>query len=209
MTIKIVDITEKNFPNLPRPANKRFNCQECFYWMGKRDGRTDLVKQKKNWFIRRGQKYGGSLGKILLWGKRENPVGFIQYGPVAEFQTARLFYKTVELHPEKSTSPGKRYLLIPKGAWCITCVAIQAGFRHKGLATRLVRQTLRDLKRRGVKSVDAYPLRRVNSWNQVSVGPNGLWQKCGFKEVARIKYIKGEPVPRAGEKEVILMRKKW
>lgn len=177
--------------------------------MGKRDGRTDLVRQKKNWFVRKGQKHGGSLGKILLVGKQEIPVGFIQYGPVVEFQTARLFYKKVDLNSEKTTSPGKRNLLIPKGAWCITCIAIQSGFRRQGLATRLVRQVLRDLKKRGVESVDVYPSRKVNSWNQVSVGPNGLWQKCGFKEVARIKYIKGEPVPRAGEEEVILMRKKW
>lgn len=184
MTVKIVDIREKNFKDIPRPANNRFNCQECFYWMGKRDGRSDLVKQKKNWFVRKAKKDGGSLGKLLLWGKRENPVGFAQFGPIAEFQTAQLFYKN--------------NLPIPKGGWCVTCVAIQSHYRGKGLATRLVRNILRDLKRRGVKTVDAYPLKKTSSWNQISVGPVGLWEKCGFEKVAKIKKEKN-----------VLMRKKW
>lgn len=184
MTVKIIDITEKNFKDIPRPANKRFNCQECFYWMGKRDGRTDLVKQKKNWFIRKGRKYGGSLGKLLLWGKRAKPIGFTQFGPIAEFQTTQLLYKD--------------RLPIPKGGWCITCVAIQTNYRGKGLATRLVRNILRDLKRRGVKTVDAYPLKTASSWNQVSVGPIALWEKCGFEKIAEMKNEK-----------TVLMRKKW
>ena len=193
MTVKIVDITEKNFKDIPRPANKRFNCQECFYWMEKRDGRTNLVKQKKNWLVRRGKKYGGSFGKLLLWGKRENPVGYVQFGPIAEFQTAQLLYRD--------------RLPIPKGGWCITCVAIQTNYRRKGLATRLVRSALRDLKRRGVKTVDAYPLKKANSWNQVSVGPVGLYQKCRFEPVVELKTSKRGPAS-SGEEKRDLMRKK-
>jgi len=189
VTVKIVDITAKNFKDIPRPANKRFNCQECFYWMGKKDGRTDLVKQKKNWFVRSAKRYDGSLGKLLLWGKRENPVGFAQFGPISEFQTAQLIY-------------GER-LRIPKGGWCIGCVAIQTNYRGKGLATRLVRNILRDLKRRGVKTVDAYPLKEADSWNQVPVGPVGLYKKCGFVKAAEIK-----PAKRTGELKRVLMRKK-
>lgn len=151
--------------------------------MGKRDGRADLVKQKKNWFVKKAKQCDGSLGKLLLWGKRENPVGFAQFGPITEFKTAQLFYKD--------------HLPIPKGGWCITCVAIQSNYRGKGLATRLVRSVLRDLKRRGVKTIDVYPLKDTSSWNQVSVGPVGLWEKCDFEPVAAMKGEKG-----------ILMRKK-
>lgn len=161
--------------------------------MEKRDGKQDLVKQKKNWFVRKSRKYGGPLGKLLLWGKRENPVGFIQFGPISEFQTAQFCYKN---------------LVIPRAGWCITCVAIQTNYRGKGLATRLVRNVLRDLKRRGVKTVDAYPIQGTSSWNQVSPGPVGLYQKCGFEKVAKMKSaIKGSG---QGEKEeTVLMRKKW
>lgn len=193
MNVKIVDITEKNFEDIPRPANKRFNCQECFYWMEKRDGRTNLVKQKKNWLVRRGKKYSGSFGKLLLWGKRENPIGFAQFGPIAEFQTAQLFYRD--------------RLPIAKGGWCITCVAIQTNYRGRGLATRLVRNVLRDLKRRGVKTVDAYPLEEASSWNQVSTGPVGLYKKCGFEPITEIKFNTGRATSD-GEEKMVLMRKK-
>lgn len=187
MQAKIVDVTKDNFKEIPRPANKRFNCQECFYWMGKKDGKQDLVKQKKNWFIRRAREHDGSLAKLLLWGKRGKPVGYIQFGPISEFQTTERFYRGD--------------LSVPRGGWCITCVAIQTAYRGKGLATRLIRHVLRDMKRRGVKKVDAYPMKKISSWNQVSVGPVFLWEKCGFEKVKEIKLPKEEG-------SVVLMRKK-
>lgn len=169
MSVKIVDITERNFSDIPRPANKRFHCQECFYWMGKRDGRDDLVKQKKNWFVKKAKKYNGPLGKLLLWGKREKPIGFIQFGPISEFETAKLFYKDK--------------LPVPSGdrAFCITCIAIASKYRRRGLATKLLRNALQDLKKRGVKSVDGYPVRHASSWNQISVGPLALYQDLDFE----------------------------
>lgn len=168
MEVKIVDVTRKNFEQIPRPADKRFNCQECFYWIGKKDGRLNQALQKKRWLVRKGRIYG-SLAKILLWGKRGKPVGFAQFGPVNEFETAKMFYKDK--------------LALPRSGWCLTCVAIQSAYRGKGLAKRLVRHILRDLKQRGVKKVDVYPLYQTSSLNQVSVGPVEFWQKLDFKPV--------------------------
>lgn len=166
--------------------------------MGKRDGKQDLVKQKKNWFLRGAQKHG-TLGKLLLWGKREKPVGFIQFGPISEFTTAQRFYQRPSPSGEanqvsKSDSRPK----LPKRGWCITCVAVQSNYRRKGVATRLVRNVLRDLKRRKVKKIDAYPPEKSAAWNQVSVGPAGLWEKCGFESIGEAKAEKG-----------FVMRKKW
>lgn len=194
MKVKIVGITKKNFQNIPRPANHRFNCQECFYWMEKRDGRTNLTKQKKKWLARREKRCNGCLAKLLLLGARQVPAGFVQFGPISEFDTLRLLYRDT--------------LTVPKGGWCIVCVAIQSHYRGQGLATRLVRNVLRDLRRRGVRTIDAYPLEEINSWNQISQGPVQLWEKCGFETVAKIKPVKGEPKVH-GEREVTLMRKKW
>lgn len=193
MKVKIVEVTEDNFDLIPRPANRGFNCQECFYWVEKRDGRTNLTRQKKNWFAKRALKHDGSLGKLLFWGVKEVPVGFAQFGPISEFKTTRLIYE--DRFP------------VPKGGWCISCVAVQTPYRSKGLATRLIRNILRDLKRRGVKSVDAYPARKVNSWNQVSHGPKELWEKCGFKQVGEVKLVKG--IPALCGEEMLLMRKTW
>lgn len=194
VTVKIVEIdNEETFEQIPRPANNRFNCQECFYWMEKKDGRTNLVKQKRNWFIRGAKKHQGSLGKLLLWGKRGVPVGYAQFGPIAEFRTTRLVYEN--------------RLPVPKGGWCISCVAVQTNYRRRGIATQLVKNILQDLKKRGVRTVDAYPTRDPHSYNQVSMGPVELWEKCGFQQVASLCYGKREPTPC--KDEVILMRYEW
>ncbi len=193
MKVKIVEITGKNFQDIPRPADKRFNCQECFYWMEKRDGRTDLTRQKENWFLKKGERYRGSLGKLVLSGQSQAPAGYVQFGPISEFKTTRLIYK--------------ENLATPKNGWCIACIAIQSNYRGKGLAVRLVRNVLKDLRRRGVKTVDTYPSSKSTSLNQVSVGPVSLWEKCGFEKVSEIMPVKGEPALNSQEK-IILMRKK-
>ena len=162
--------------------------------MEKRDGRTDLVRQKKNWFLKRIERYHGSLGKLLILGQKQVPAGFIQFGPISEFKTTRLIYSD--------------RLPIPKNGWCVACIAIQGGYRRQGLATQLIRNVLKDLKRRGVKTVDAYPLNKKTSLNQVSVGILNLWQKCGFEQVTEIPPVKGEPAVNGPLKGLFLMRKK-
>ncbi|MFC1727653.1 GNAT family N-acetyltransferase [Patescibacteria group bacterium] len=191
--VRIVGITEDNFDQIPRPANRSFNCQECFYWMEKRDGRRNLVKQKKNWFTKRVGKYNGPLGKLLYLDNQKTPSGFIQFGPISEFGTTRLIYEN--------------HLPMPRGGWCVSCVAIQSKYRGNGLATRLVRNVLRDIKNRGVKIVDAYPARKTHSWNQVSHGPVNLWERCGFSEVIELEAPeKGKLLCGSG---MVIMRKQW
>lgn len=166
MKVQIKDIDKKTFTDIPRPANRSFDCKRCFYWQEKRDGKQDLKKQKRNWFVRRKEKYG-SLGKLLFVNGKV--VGFTQFGPISEFETARLFYRDK--------------LPVPSGdkAFCIVCIAIASKYRLRGLATKLLRNVLRDLKRRGVKSVDGYPVRHASSWNQISTGPLALYQDLGFE----------------------------
>lgn len=171
MEVKIVDITKKNFADIPRPADRRYNCQECFFWMEKMDGKLDLVKQKKKWFVREGKKYG-SLGKLLLWGKRQKPIGYIQFGPITEFETVRIFYQ--------DKAP------IPRNGWAITCVTINTNYRGKGLAKRLIRNVLRDLKRREVRTVDVYPVKKPKSLNQIPCGPVRLWKELSFEPVFKV-----------------------
>jgi ribosomal protein S18 acetylase RimI-like enzyme len=142
--VRVVGVTEKNFDQIPRPARRGFNCQECFFWMGKKDGKLDLVKHKQNWLTKKASFYDGPLAKMALWGKRRKPVGFIQFGPIPEFQTAMMRY-------------GK-HLSVPRGGWCITCLSVQGPYQDKGVAGRMARNVLRDLKRRGVKVVDTYEL---------------------------------------------------
>lgn len=188
METKIVEVNSKNFSLIPRPADRRYNCQECFFWMGKKDGKLDLIKQKKKWFLRKGEKYG-SLGKLLLWGKRQKPIGFIQFGPISEFETARIFYKDV--------AP------IPRNGWCITCIAVDTNYRGRDLAKRLIRNVLRDLKRRGVRTVDVYPVKNPKSLNQIPCGLVSLWNDLGFEKVLKAAFKK-----KIIRRDNIVMRKK-
>lgn len=151
------------------------------------DGKEDLVKKKKNWLRRQMRKHG-SLVKVLLWGKREKPIGFTQFGPIAENPTAQLLYRKNEIKP-------------PQAGWCITCVAISSRYRRQGLALHLLRHVLRDLKGRKVKTVDAYPVKGTRSLNQVSTGPLGLYEKLGFTVVKEFE-------PRHQKWTTFIVRKK-
>lgn len=138
--------------------------------MGKKDGKLDLTRQKKGWLLGRIPQYG-SLAKILLWGKREKPIGYIQFGPIAEFQTAELLYRDE--------------LPIPRGGWCVTCLFLQSPYQKRGLGKRLARHVLRDLKKRGVRTVDVYEL-------------PAFWTNFGFKPAFKDK-----------KKKITIMRRKW
>jgi len=165
---KIVDIDKENFELIPRPASQCFNCQECFYWMGKMDGRLNQKQQKKNWFARKRATYG-SLGKLLYpETKTKEPIAFIQFAPVQEMSTAKLIYL-------------RERLRIPKKGWCITCLTVKKPWRGKGVATSLVKSVLKDLKKRGVERVDAYPMPKNTNLSQSPVGPVEVWLSLGFK----------------------------
>lgn len=130
--------------------------------MEKRDAKFDLSNQKKKWFERTFPEYG-SLAKILLWGKRRRPVGYIQFGPISEFQTAQMLYRN--------------RLPIPRGGWCITCISLQGSYQKKGLGKKLVSNLLKDLKKRGAKVIDVYELPK-------------FWQNFGFEPVFEDKEKK-------------------
>jgi len=150
--------------------------------MGKKDGRYDLVRKKRNWLGRKSAKYGVNLIKLLFVEKREKPIGFVQFGPINEFSTAKRFYGENESFPSKG--------------WCITCISIDSQFRRKGMAIKLLRHVLRNLKKHGIKTVDAYPVGNPKSWNQISSGPLDLWKRLDFKIISqketlnkRINYV--------------------
>lgn len=204
--VKIVNVNEKNFAQIPRPAYSRFNCQECFFWMGKKDGRTNLIRAKLSWFLKKEKKNDGALAKVALVSKETRPVGFIQFGPINEFETVKLFYKVADENEIRSESAGHRKLVVPKKGWCVTCVVVQKRFRHQGVALRLIKNTLRDLKKRGAESVDVFPRENPSSSAKNPLGPVALWKKAGFTEIERLVYAKGETLLRNGE-EIVIMRK--
>ena len=67
------------------------------------------------------------------------PAGYIQFGPISEYRTTRLVYEN--------------RLPVPKGGWCIVCVAVQTRYRQQGVATRLVRAAVKDIKIEPLRSM--------------------------------------------------------
>lgn len=203
MKVKIVQVNEENFAKIPRPAHHGFNCQECFFWIGKRDGRSNLFRAKLNWFLKRAEKHGGPLAKIAVVESDKSAVGFIQYGPIAEFDTAKLYYQLPE---GEGIVPNTRRLKVPKRGWCVVCIVVPREYRRQGVGAALVKEVVRDLKKRGVESLDVYPLGKTNSPGKSSQGHVSLWKKMGFTEVEKITHTRGEALFSEGE-EVIIMRK--
>jgi ribosomal protein S18 acetylase RimI-like enzyme len=164
---RIINITQDNFHLIPCPAESDYNCQNCFYWIGKRDAKFDLTEQKKRWLAKRILKYG-NLAKVYLIGKNETPAGFIQFGPIQEFATTSIFYKDNK---------------IPKKGWCIPCIMVDKTFRGRGIAKELITAVLKDLKKEKIESVDVYPAKKIKNFDKEPAGTIRLWQGFGFEKI--------------------------
>ncbi|MBU1127079.1 MAG: GNAT family N-acetyltransferase [Patescibacteria group bacterium] len=136
--------------------------------MGKCDGKLNLKEEKKKWFGKTVKKHG-PLAKVFLLGRSEVPAGYIQFGPITEFSTAKFFYKEP--------------IFLPRNGWCITCISIGKAFRGRGIAVELIRSALDDLKNQRIKLIDVYPVKKVKSYEEESTGTARLWKKFNFEKV--------------------------
>jgi ribosomal protein S18 acetylase RimI-like enzyme len=103
------------------------------------------------------------------------PVGWISLGPRKDF--ARLerspVMKPVDDRP----------------VWSIVCFVVPAEYRGQGIARALLRGAIAYAKKHGATLVEAYPVDRPtrSSDNSMWFGAKSMYDKAGFKEVARRK----------------------
>ncbi|HUK79760.1 MAG TPA: GNAT family N-acetyltransferase, partial [Nitrososphaerales archaeon] len=64
--------------------------------------------------------------------------------------------------------------------WRVTCLFIAPGHRRSGLATYAVRESVRAMKREGVKVVEAYPVEGERSAALLWSGTPKLFGEVGF-----------------------------
>jgi GNAT superfamily N-acetyltransferase len=65
--------------------------------------------------------------------------------------------------------------------WAITCLLIAPPFRKQGLTHRFLQVILSDLKRKGVRRVQAFPRRGEELPDEdVWTGPERLYRRAGF-----------------------------
>ena len=95
-------------------------------------------------------------------------MGWCQYGPKDEL--SRIDRK-------------RGYVQTAEGAWRITCLFVSRDHRRAGVARHAVKESLRTMKRMGVQSVEAYPVRGRTSASFLWSGTPELFEEFGFSRV--------------------------
>ena len=122
----------------------------------------------------RGLAVFGSYAKVLLVddsdGEGERPTAYVQFGPLSAYPRA---LRLRELYPRLPQTP------LPA---VITCVAVAAGDRERGLGLRLVAAVCDDLAGRGFAAVEAYP-EIGRAPDTTSAATPAFWERAGFAVV--------------------------
>ncbi len=74
-----------------------------------------------------------------------------------------------------------RLINLPPGTYAVTCFCIQPERRRRGLARALLAAVLADLRRRGVRRLEAFPRPGQHEDGEVWTGPLGLYLAAGFR----------------------------
>jgi ribosomal protein S18 acetylase RimI-like enzyme len=110
------------------------------------------------------------------------PVGWVSLGPRPDFLKLRRspVMKPVDDQP----------------VWSVVCFVVPPAFRHRGVATALLRGAIRFAAEQGATLLEAYPVdkaeRGADDW--LWFGAKSMYDKAGFVEVARRKATR--PVVR-------------
>ena len=117
----------------------------------------------------------GSYAKVLLVEDAdvesgERPAAYAQFGPLSAYPRA---LRTRDLYPRLPQAP------LPA---VITCVAVAAADRGRGLGQRLVAAICDDLTGRGFTAVEAYPEIGTRA-DATSAATPAFWERAGFTVV--------------------------
>ncbi|MCE5344193.1 MAG: GNAT family N-acetyltransferase [Eubacteriales bacterium] len=119
----------------------------------------------------------GDMRGLLAY-DQQTPVGWCHYDLLSNLPGAAAFYPSVATDDPESAA--------------IVCFTVAQGWRKQGVATALLTAALDDLRARGVRRVEAYPVLRDESPEHNYLGPLTLYQKMGFsiaKEVDGLALV--------------------
>jgi predicted GNAT family acetyltransferase len=74
------------------------------------------------------------------------------------------------------------------GVCAVTCVLVRAGYRKRGIAYALAAAAIDHARSRGVRALEAYPMRTDAgqiTWDEVHVGAQSIFAAAGMTEVSR------------------------
>jgi hypothetical protein len=171
-------IDPDSFADIPAPAHPGARCQTCDYWErldGHREAdESDAGRTLKLNRLMAGERLAGAYG-MLAWQSGDDgdrlAVGWCQFGPLSAYPRAQVIR---DRYPELPESPAP---------WVITCLqVVESQPDRDEAAEALLVAVCRDLDRRGIVAVEAYPEGVPDPWLP-SAGPASIYQQAGFKQV--------------------------
>lgn len=73
--------------------------------------------------------------------------------------------------------------------WAVTCFAVRAGYRRRGITYALAAATVPFARERGARALEGYPMLvepgQEISWGELFVGKRSVFAAAGFREVSR------------------------
>jgi GNAT superfamily N-acetyltransferase len=149
-------------------------CWCMFYRVESRSGFGMLSHAKRNRAALK-RLAAGKTPPGLIGYQGRTPVGWISLGPREDYR------KLATSRVMKAIDDAK--------VWSIVCFVVPNEWRRQGVATAMLDGAIGYARRRGVKILEAYPVDKHGRQPDDSLwfGTLSLYQKAGFREVARHK----------------------
>ena len=172
-------VDPESFADIPAPAQAGARCQTCDYWErleGSRNRKdTERASTSKLSALMAGERLAGAYG-MLAWESGEDgdrlAVGWCQFGPLSTYPRAQVIR---DRYPELPDSPAP---------WVVTCLQVVESTPDRDeAADALLDAVCRELDRRGIIAVEAYPEGVADAWLP-SPGPASVYERGGFVRVA-------------------------
>jgi GNAT superfamily N-acetyltransferase len=170
-------VSADDWPDIQALFGKNGACGGCWcmYWRLPRGG--------KLWEENKGAKNKRAFKKLVTAGRvfgclafsGDEPVGWCCVGPRADFPR-------LERTKALTTQWGEQ-------TWSLTCFYIRAGWRHRGVATALLKEAVKVARDNGAKELEAYPVRpRVDGPGEIPAafawtGVPRLFEKARFVNI--------------------------
>jgi GNAT superfamily N-acetyltransferase len=153
----------------------------CQHWRVPKGGKTwELIKGSP---AKQAMKELFTSGEItgLLAFKNRVPVGWCSFGPRIGFPRT----ETVKAYRRDDID----------NVWSINCFFIDKNHRNKGLSRKILKATLRFLKKRKVKRVEAYPVTETRDGRKLPpafswTGPLKIFKDEGFEIIQQLSISK-------------------
>jgi len=175
MSVRTEDLTPRHWPAIERLFGARGACGGCWcmHWRARSGEHWDANKGAVNRRRFRRLVSTGRAGGVLAF-RGEEPVGWLACGPRTDFtrlQRARTL----------ACDDADR-------VWSLPCFFVKSGHRGQGVATALLSQALRSLRKRGVAIVEGYPAnpRARLPAAFAFTGTTALFARAGFQAVGNI-----------------------